>query len=61
MGGQGPRFARDIRGDSGRKGEGECYRHGSFLGNMLPGQTLRMKRGMGGVAALTSLMLFESD
>jgi len=60
-GGQGPRLARDVRGDPGRKSEGECYCHGPFLGNMLPGQTHRMKRGMGGVAALTSVMPLESD
>jgi len=29
------------RGKAGKKG-GECYLHGPFLGDMLPGQTLRM-------------------
>jgi len=55
-GGQGPRFAREGRG-----GAGECYQHCPFLGNMLPGQTLRMKRGMGGVAALASVMPLEDE
>jgi len=40
--------ARDERGSAGKRGGGDCYRHGPFLGNILPGQTLRMKRGMGG-------------
>jgi len=52
---------RDGNGDPGRRAEGSYYRHGPFLGEMLPGQTLRMKRGMGGVAALAAVMPLEDD
>jgi len=54
-------FSGDIRRESGRKVIGECYCHGPFLGEMLPGQTLRMKRGMGGVADLVLPLDDEDD
>jgi len=60
-GGQGPRLVRNDRAYPGKKGGGECYRHITFLGDMLPGQTFRMKRGMGGVTALTAAMTAESN
>jgi len=53
--------ARDERGSAGKRGGGDCYRHGLFLGDMLPGQMLRMKRGMGGMAALAAVIPVESD
>jgi len=55
------RPVNDVPGEPGRKGNGGCYRHGPFLGEMLPGQTLRMKRGMGGVAALAAVVPIEED
>jgi len=59
--GQASGLARDARRDPGGWGEGKCYRHGPFLGEMLPGQTLRMRRGMGGVAALTGVMPLKDE
>jgi len=53
--------AKDGRGNAGKKDGGECYRHGPFLGDMLPGQTLRMKRGMGGMTAMTAMIPVKSD
>jgi len=40
---------KTVSGKGGKKGDGECYLHGPFLGDMLPGQMLRMKRGFGEV------------
>jgi len=54
-------LARKGRGNPGKKDTGGCYRHGPFLGDMLPGQTLRMKRGMGGMAAMTAMIPVESE
>jgi len=52
---------KDERGSAGKRGGGDCYRHGPFLGDMLPGQTLRMKRGMGGMAAMATVIPIESN
>jgi len=54
-------MASEGCGNPGKKETGGCYRHGPFLGDMLPGQTLRMKRGMGGMAAMTGIIPVESD
>jgi len=59
--GQASDLKRDGRRDPERRGDGECYRHGPFFGEILPGQTLRMKRGMGGVAVLTAVMPLEDE
>jgi len=53
--------AKDGRGNAGKKEGGECYRHGPFLGDMLPGQTLCMKKGMVGMTAMTAMIPVESD
>jgi len=53
--------ARDRRGNAGKKKGGDCYRHGPFLGDMLPGQTLRMKRGIRGMTAMTAMIPVESE
>jgi len=53
--------AREGPGNPGKKETGGCYRHGPFLGDMLPGQTLRMKRGMGGMAATTAMIPVEDE
>jgi len=59
--GRGSGLAGDSRRESGRKVVGECYRHSPFLGEMLPGQTLRMKRGTGGMADLVLPLDDEDD
>jgi len=59
--GQGSGLAREVYRDQGRKGDGECYRHGPFLAEMLLGQNLRMRRGMGGVTAVTAVMPLEDE
>jgi len=43
------------RGKAGKK-SGECYLHGPFLGDMLPGQTLRMKRGPGEITGMAAMI-----
>jgi len=44
-----------------RKGDGKCYLHGPFLGDMLPGQMLRMKRGLGGGTGMAAMIPEESE
>jgi len=56
-----PESTETDRGKAGKKGGGECYLHGPFLGDMLPGQTLRMKRGLGGVSGMTAMIPEESN
>jgi len=51
----------DERGSAGKRSGRDCYRHGPFLGDILPGQTLRMKRGMVGMAAMSAVIPIESD
>jgi len=59
--GEGLRTAREGRGSQGKEEPGGCYRHEPFLGDMLPGQTLRMKRGLEGMAAIIPLESNEDD
>jgi len=59
--GEAQRSARDERGSAGKREGGDCYRHGPFLGDKLPGQTLGMKRGMGRMAAMAAVIPVESD
>jgi len=54
-------LAKEGRRNPGKKETGGCYRHGPFLGDMLPGQTLCMKQGMGGMAAMTAMIPAESE
>jgi len=43
------------RGKAGKKGR-ECYLHGSFLCDMLPGQTLRMQQGHGTLTGMAAII-----
>jgi len=47
-------------GKGEKKGGSECYLHGPFLGDMLPGQTLRINRGLGGVTGMAAMIPEES-
>jgi len=48
-------------GNQVKEEPGGCYRCGPFLGDMLPGQTLRMKRGVGGMTAIIPVESDEDD
>jgi len=59
--GEGLGLAREGRGSQSKEEPGGCYPHGPLLGDMLPGQTLRMKRGVEGMTAIIPVESDEDD